>query len=51
MEVNRKMDFLLQCYDEIKNTSELVNKKYDRVIVKYMKNVTRYENTLKGEYI
>jgi len=51
MEVNRKMDFLLQCYDEIKNTYELVNTYNDQVSVKYMKNVIRYENTLKGECI
>jgi len=51
MEVNRNMDFLLQCYDEIKNTFELANKNNDQVTVKYMKNVTRYENTLNGEYI
>jgi len=51
MGVNRKMDFLLKCYDEIKDTLELVNKNNDKVTVKYMKNVTRYENTLKGESI
>lgn len=41
----------MKCYDEIKNTLELVNKNNDQVTVKFMKNVTRYENTLKGEYI
>ncbi|KAF0759724.1 Uncharacterized protein FWK35_00014558, partial [Aphis craccivora] len=46
MEVNRNMDFLLQCYDEMKNTFELANKNNDQVTVKYMKNVTRYENAL-----
>jgi len=51
MEVNRNMDFLLQCYDEMKNTFELANKNNDQVTVKYMKNVTRYENALNGEYL
>jgi len=48
---NKKMDSLMKCYDEIKNTLELVTKNNDLITTKYNKNVTRYENTLKGESI
>jgi len=41
----------MKCYNELKNTLESVNKNNDQITIKYMKNVTRYENTLKGESI
>lgn len=45
------MDSLMKCYDELKNTLDLVNKNNDQITTKYNKNVTKYENTLKGESI
>jgi len=41
----------MKSYDELKKTLELVNKNNDQITTKYNKNVTRYENTLKGESI
>jgi len=41
----------MKCYDELKKTLELVNKNNDQITTKYNKNVIRYENTLKGEFI
>jgi len=41
----------MKCYDELKNTLELVTQNNDQITMKYMKNVTRYENALKGESI
>jgi len=45
------MDSLIKCYEELKNTLELVTQNNDKITIKYMKNVTRYENALKGESI
>lgn len=41
----------MKYYDELKNTLELVTQNNDQINMKYMKNVTRYENALKGESI
>ena len=48
---NRKMDSLMKCYDDLKNTLELANENNDQITYKYNKNVIRYESTLKGESI
>lgn len=39
----------MQYYQKMKNTLKLVNEKKDKSKIKLMKNIEKYQNSLKGD--
>lgn len=48
-DVYNKVAVLIQCHKEMKNTLELINEEKDKSKIKLMKNIEKYQNSLKGD--